>query len=57
MKIFVHNQGIRKILPQAESHSSEDKIFSITQGLGEKAFLHEAKKNQGNGDDIGPGIE
>jgi len=29
MKIFVQNQGMRKILPQAYNGYSEDKILSI----------------------------
>ena len=42
MRIFVQNQGMRKILPQAYSEYSEDKILSITPSLGEKPILQEA---------------
>gem|GEM_PF-1821978 len=44
MRIFVQNQGMRIILPQAYSYYSEDKILSITQSLGEKAILQEAQR-------------
>jgi hypothetical protein len=42
MKIFVQNQGMRKILPQAYNGYSEDKILSITPSLGEKIVLQMA---------------
>jgi hypothetical protein len=35
---------MRKILPQAYSGYSEDKILSITKRLGEKIILQEAQK-------------
>ena len=41
-KIFVQNQGMREILPQAYDWYSEDKISSITQSLGEKIVLQMA---------------
>jgi len=41
-KIFVQNQGMREILPQAYDLYSEDKILSITQSLGEKIVLQMA---------------
>jgi hypothetical protein len=43
MKIFVQNQGMRKILPQAYNGYSEDKILSITPSLGEKMVLQMAR--------------
>jgi hypothetical protein len=43
MKIFVQNQGMRKILPQAYNGYSEDKILSITPSLGEKIVLQMAQ--------------
>jgi hypothetical protein len=43
MRIFVQNQGMREILPQAYGYSSEDKILSITPGVGEKTILQEAR--------------
>jgi len=42
-KIFVQNQGMREILPQAYDLYSEDKILSITQSLGEKIVLQMAQ--------------
>ena len=42
-KIFVQNQGMREILPQAYDWYSEDKILSITQSLGEKIVLQMAQ--------------
>jgi hypothetical protein len=39
IKIFVQDQGMRKILPQAYEQYSEDKILSITLRLGEKAIF------------------
>ncbi|MEE4135924.1 MAG: hypothetical protein V2I32_07600, partial [Desulforhopalus sp.] len=44
--IFVQNQGMRKILPQAYNGYSEDKILSITPSLGEKIVLQKALKNE-----------
>jgi len=43
MRIFVQNQGMREILPEAYSYYSEDKILSITPRLGEKTILQEAR--------------
>jgi hypothetical protein len=43
MEIFVQNQGMRKILPQAYNGYSEDKILSITPRLGEKIVLQKAQ--------------
>jgi hypothetical protein len=43
MEIFVQNQGMRKILPQAYNGYSEDKILSITPSLGEKLVLQKAR--------------
>ena len=41
-KIFVQNQGMQEILPQAYNWYPEDKILSITQSLGEKIVLQMA---------------
>ena len=46
MQIFVQNQGMRKILPQAYGCYSEDEILSITQRLGEKIILQEAQMDR-----------
>jgi len=43
MKIFVQNQGMRKKLPQAYGEYVEDNFLSITQSLGEKIILQEAR--------------
>jgi hypothetical protein len=43
-KIFVQNQGMREILPQAYNRYSEDKILSIMQSLGEKNVLQKAQR-------------
>ena len=45
MRIFVQNQGMREILPQAYIQYSEDKILSITPRLGKKTILQEAPRN------------
>jgi hypothetical protein len=42
MKIFVQNQGMRKILPQAYNGNSEDKILGITPSWGERIVLQMA---------------
>ena len=42
-KIFVQNQTMREILPQAYDWYSEDKILSITPSLGEKIVLQMAQ--------------
>jgi hypothetical protein len=42
MRIFVQNQGMRKILPQTYTQYSKDKILSKTQSLGKKIILQEA---------------
>ena len=42
-KIFVQNQGMREILPQAYDWYFEDKILSIAQSLGEKIVLQMAQ--------------
>ena len=47
-EIFVQNQGMRKILPQAYNGYSEDKILSITPSLGEKIVLQMAHQPQVN---------
>ena len=44
MRIFVQNQGMREILPQAYSQYSEDKILSITPRLGERTILQDAQQ-------------
>jgi len=44
MEIFVQNQGMRKILPQAYNGYSEDKSLSITPSLGEKIVLQKAQR-------------
>jgi hypothetical protein len=45
MKIFVQNQGMRKILPQAYTEHSEDKILSIMRSLGGKIILEQTLKH------------
>jgi hypothetical protein len=41
MRIFVQNQGVRKILPQAYTYYSEDKILGITRSLEKKTISQE----------------
>ena len=43
MIIFVQQQGMREILPQAYSWYSQDKILSITPRLNEKDVLQVAQ--------------
>jgi hypothetical protein len=42
MRIFVQNQGMLRVLPQADIYSSEDKIFGIRQSLAEKSIWQQA---------------
>ncbi len=43
MMIFIQNQGMGKMVPQAYKRYSEDKILSITQKLDERGVLQMAQ--------------